>query len=63
MLGFLQWAMGFLLNRIGGYQASHVLVDKDRVSVRIDRDETGRTGGTFIGLVDYLHALLFQSAL
>ena len=55
--------MGFLLNRIGGYQASHVLVDKDRVSVRIDRDETGRTGGTFIGLVDYLHALLFQSAL
>ena len=38
---------------------SHMLIDEDRVTVRINCDKTGRPDGTLICLADELHVLLF----
>jgi hypothetical protein len=40
-----------------------VLIDKDRVPIRIDRDEIGRPGGAFIRFLLQLLALRLQLAL
>lgn len=43
--------------------ASYVLIDEDRVAVRVHGHETGRAGGAFVGLTHQLHALGLELAL
>lgn len=42
---------------------SDVLVDQDRVALRIDQHEAGRPGSVLVSLAEQLQALLLQTAL
>jgi hypothetical protein len=39
---------------------SNVLIDEDRIAVRVYRDETGRPGGTLVSLLLQTYALCLQ---
>src|SRR5690606_411268 len=42
---------------------SHVLIEQDRIAVRVDDDEMGGAGGLLVGLLHELDALLLQTPL
>jgi hypothetical protein len=49
MAGFVQ--------SLGGASCSHVLIDEDRISIRIHSDETGRPRCALVRLLLQLHSL------